>query len=114
MTWFLEGAAFLCLIYYGVICVYSGAATSFALAWPALALFFTALALGLRAYGRHAASVPLWIPVSISTACGAVLAVILAPQPMKSSAARMTAKTAPQAVDMDTGIHSGTDAAWRP
>lgn len=71
MTWVLEGAAVLCLLYYGIIAVYSGVSTSFSIFWPAMALFLALLSAGLHFYGRHRHQIPPWIPVTIATACTA-------------------------------------------
>lgn len=75
MTWFLEGAAIVCLLYYAVIAVYSGLGTSFSLFWPFLAAFFLCLAVGWKIYERKKDLIPLWIPVSLGTvlaACGLI------------------------------------------
>ena len=71
MTWLLEGAALLCLIYYVVIVVYSGFSTSFSLFWPILAALLIFLSLGIHIYRRRSDMIPLWIPVSIGTAFAA-------------------------------------------
>lgn len=78
MTWILEGAAVLCLLYYGVISVYSGVSTSFSLFWLFMAAFLALLAAGLHFYSRHREQIPLWIPVSVVTACtaGALIFVV--------------------------------------
>lgn len=71
MTWILEGTAILCLLYYGVIALYSGVSTSFALFWPSLAIVLVLLASGLHYYHCHVGAVPLWLPVSAATFCAA-------------------------------------------
>jgi len=73
MTWILEGAAIVCLIYYGILSAYVGFSVSFYLFWPALAAVLLVLAGGLHYYSRHCETVPLWIPVSAATALGALL-----------------------------------------
>ena len=78
MTWILEGAAILCLLYYGVIALYSGLSTSFALIWPTMAIFFVLLAAGLHYYHRHPQSVPQWLVVSTATFCTACLVIFVA------------------------------------
>lgn len=71
MTWFLEGAALACMIYYAVIAVYSGSSTSFALFWPFSAAFLIFLAIGLHVYHRKQDQIPVWVPVSVGTAVAA-------------------------------------------
>ncbi len=71
MTWFLEGAAVLCLIYYAVIAMYSGLSTSFSLFWPALAVILLLMAGGIHLYHRKGLFVPVWVPVSVATAFAA-------------------------------------------
>ncbi len=71
MTWVLEGAAVLCLLYYGLIAVYSGLSTSFSIFWPALAVVLALLSAAIHFYGHHRQQIPPWIPVSIATACTA-------------------------------------------
>lgn len=78
MTWILEGAAILCLLYYGVIALYSGLSTSFVLIWPTMAIFFVLLAAGLHYYHRHPQSVPQWLVVSTATFCTACLVIFVA------------------------------------
>lgn len=77
MFWILEGAAFLCLVYYGVIVIYSGAATSFALFWPAMAIVFALLGAGVFACGRLSWRIPPWVPVSAWTVLGAIAVVFV-------------------------------------
>lgn len=77
MTWIIEGAAVLCLIYYGIIVVYSGMSTSFALFWPALALVLLVLAAGIHYYQRHQDTVPVWVTVGVTTAFSAAALVFI-------------------------------------
>ena len=78
MTWILEGAAVLCLLYYGIIALYSGLSTSFALFWPSMAVVFALLAAGLHYYNKHPQSVPHWLPVSVATFCTACAVIFVA------------------------------------
>lgn len=71
MTWFLGGAAFLCLIYYVIILIYSGISTSFSFIWPVLVLALLLLAAGIQVYHRKSSLIPVWVPVSVGTACAA-------------------------------------------
>ncbi|MDD6073890.1 MAG: YdcF family protein [Clostridium sp.] len=77
MTWILEGAALLCLIYYAVITAYSGFSTSFSLFWPVMAILLTLLAVEIHIFHRKGGQIPLWLPVSIETACAACAAVFV-------------------------------------
>lgn len=77
MTWIIEGAAVLCLIYYGIIVVYSGMSTSFALFWPALAFLLLLLAAALHYYHRHQDMVPVWVTVGVTTALSAAVLVFV-------------------------------------
>lgn len=67
MTWIIEGAAVLCLIYYGIIVIYSGMSTSFALFWPVLALVLALIAVAIHYYHRHQDAVPVWVTVGAVT-----------------------------------------------
>lgn len=71
MTWVLEGAALLCLIYYGVIAVYAGVSTSFALFWPVTAAVLALLGLGVYINSHHPGRIPVWLSVSVGTFFGA-------------------------------------------
>lgn len=68
-----------CLVYFGIISVYSGVKTSAAWVWLVLAIVFFLLFRGSHYYHQHKNKVPLWVPVSIVTLCtaGAVIFVIL-------------------------------------
>lgn len=68
-----------CLVYFGIISVYSGVKTSAAWIWLVLAIVFFLLFRGSHYYHRHKNKVPLWVPVSVVTLCtaGAVIFVIL-------------------------------------
>lgn len=78
LVWILGIGAVICVIYYFIIIIYSGIATSFAFIW----LFFAAC-LGFLAYGEHyyrlnPKRVPLWLPVSVTTFCLAGLVIFAA------------------------------------
>lgn len=77
MTWFLEGAALVCMIYYAAIAVYSGASTSFALFWPFSAALLIFLAIGVHLYYRKQDQIPVWVPVSVGTVFAACAFVFL-------------------------------------
>lgn len=68
-----------CLVYFGIISVYSGVKTSAAWVWLVLAIVFFLLFRGNHYYHQHKNKVPLWVPVSVVTLCtaGAVIFVIL-------------------------------------
>ena len=68
-----------CLVYFGIISVYSGVKTSAAWVWLVLAIVFFLLFRGSHYYHQHKNKVPLWVPVSVVTLCtaGAVIFVIL-------------------------------------
>lgn len=77
MTWILEAAAILCLVYYGILAFYSGMTTSFALFWPALAVALMMMAAALHFKHRHPQAVPVWLTVSVTTAVIASAAVFV-------------------------------------
>lgn len=77
MTWILEGTAVFCLLYYGIIVMYSGFGTSFALFWPILAIILAASAGLLHYYYRHPGQIPQWVTVSAATVVSALLAVFI-------------------------------------
>lgn len=68
-----------CLVYFGIISLYSGVRTSAAWVWLVLAVVFFLLFRGNIYYHQHKNKVPLWVPVSAVTLCitGAVVFVIL-------------------------------------
>lgn len=78
MTLILEAAAVLCLIYYGILIIYSGAATSFALFWPVCAACLLLLAGALHFRRRHPEAVPVWLSVAVTTIAAAAIAVFVA------------------------------------
>lgn len=77
MTWILQGAAVLCLIYYGIIVVYSGLSTSFALFWPVMSVVLVLCSAALIFYRRHQELVPVWMTVAATTAVSAIVAVFI-------------------------------------
>lgn len=77
MTWFLEGAALFCILYYAVLAVYSGLGTSFSLFWPILSVVFLSLVLFLKLYEQKRDRIPLWLPVSLGTVLAACAVIFL-------------------------------------
>lgn len=77
MTWILEAAAILCLIYYGIIVLYSGITTSFALCWPVFAICLVLLAAAIHYQRRYYDMIPLWITTSVATAVGAIITIFV-------------------------------------
>ena len=77
MTWFLEGAALFCILYYAVIAAYSGLSTSFSLFWPFMAAVFLGLVLFWKLYERKRDLIPVWMPVSLGTMLAACAVVFL-------------------------------------
>lgn len=77
MTWILEGAAVLCLIYYGVIVSYSGVGTSFAMIWPVLAVVFALGAAAIHYYRKFPGQIPVWLTVSVVTMASTFIAVFI-------------------------------------
>ena len=62
----------LCLIYYGVIVIYSGAGTSFSAIWIVLALGFFAAAAVMKFYPRFRDRVPVQLEVAVITFFSAI------------------------------------------
>ena len=56
-----------CLLYFGVIALYSGLETSAIWIWLVLALVFFLLSRGFCFYQKNREKVPLWLPVSVIT-----------------------------------------------
>lgn len=69
MTWILWLVAAACIIYYVVIIIYSGFATSFSFIWMVIAAACILFAFGSDYYRSHKDKVPLWMPVSAVTFC---------------------------------------------
>ena len=69
MIWILWLTAVLCVVYYIIIAVYSGLATSFSLIWLFIAALCMILTGGWEVYIKHKDKVPLWVPVSVVTMC---------------------------------------------
>ena len=62
----------LCLIYYGVIVIYSGAGTSFSAVWIVLALGFFLMAAVAKFYPRFRERVPVQLEVAVVTFVSAI------------------------------------------
>ena len=62
----------LCLIYYGVIVIYSGAGTSFSAIWIILALGFFAAATVMKFYPRFRDKIPVQLEVAVITFFSAI------------------------------------------
>ena len=80
LIWVFTAAAVLCLVYYGVIVLYAGFGTSFAVLWLLIGGFFGATAAGIHFYQKYPERVPLWLPVSFVTLCASVLMIVLVTQ----------------------------------
>lgn len=77
MTLILEGAAVLCLLYYGVIVAYSGVTTSFALFWPVMAVCLSICAAAVHYHIRHPRQLPVWMTVGAVTFVSVCIAIFL-------------------------------------
>lgn len=80
LIWVFTAAAVLCLVYYGVIVLYAGFGTSFAVLWLLISGFFGATAAGIHFYQKYPERVPLWLPVSFVTLCASGLMIVLVTQ----------------------------------
>ena len=80
LIWVFTAAAVLCLVYYGVIVLYAGFGTSFAVLWLLIGGFFGATAAGIHFYQKYPERMPLWLPVSFVTLCASSLMIILVTQ----------------------------------
>ena len=80
LIWVFTAAAVLCLVYYGVIVLYAGFGTSFAVLWLLIGGFFGATAAGIHFYQKYPERVPLWLPVSFVTLCASGLLIVLVTQ----------------------------------
>lgn len=80
LIWVFTAAAVLCLVYYGVIVLYAGLGTSFAVLWLLIGGFFGATAAGIHFYQKYPERVPLWLPVSFVTLCASGLMIVLVTQ----------------------------------
>ena len=80
LIWVFTAAAVLCLVYYGVIVLYAGFGTSFAVLWLLIGGFFGATAAGIHFYQKYPERVPLWLPVSFVTLCVSGLMIVLVTQ----------------------------------
>ena len=80
LIWVFTAAAVLCLVYYGVIVLYAGFGTSFAVLWLLIGGFFGATAAGIHFYQKYPERVPLWLPVSFVSLCASGLMIVLVTQ----------------------------------
>ena len=80
LIWVFTAAAVLCLVYYGVIVLYAGFGTSFAVLWLLIGGFFGATAAGIHFYQKYPERMPLWLPVSFVTLCASGLMIVLVTQ----------------------------------
>ena len=80
LIWVFTAAAVLCLVYYGVIVLYAGFGTSFAVLWLLIGGFFGATAAGIHFYQKYPERGPLWLPVSFVTLCASGLMIVLVTQ----------------------------------
>ena len=80
LIWVFTAAAVLCLVYYGVIVLYAGFGTSFAVLWLLIGGFFGATAAGIHFYQKYPERVPIWLPVSFVTLCASGLMIVLVTQ----------------------------------
>lgn len=80
LVWVFTAAAVLCLVYYGVIVLYAGFGTSFAVLWLLIGGFFGATASSVHFYQKYPERVPLWLPVSFVTLCASGLMIVLVTQ----------------------------------
>ena len=80
LIWVFTAAAVLCLVYYGVIVLYAGFGTSFAVLGLLIGGFFGATAAGIHFYQKYPERVPLWLPVSFVTLCASGLMIVLVTQ----------------------------------
>lgn len=80
LIWIFTAAAILCLIYYGVIVLYAGFGTSFAVFWLLIGAFFGATAAGIHFYQKYPERVPLWLPVSLVTLCASGFMILMVTQ----------------------------------
>lgn len=80
LIWVFTAAAVLCLVYYGVIVLYAGFGTSFAVLWLLIGGFFGATAAGIHFYQKYPERVPLCLPVSFVTLCASGLMIVLVTQ----------------------------------
>lgn len=67
LTWILGILAAVCLLYYIIIVLYSGFATSFSAVWLLMAVSFFFILAGREYYRHNRDKVLLWVPVSIVT-----------------------------------------------
>ncbi len=70
-------AAAVCLVYYGVIVLYTGIGTASAAIWLLSGGFFAVSAAAVRSYQKYPERMPRWIPVSLVTLCASGSLVVL-------------------------------------
>ena len=77
LTWILAAGAVLCLAYFITIVIYSGIGTAYAFIWFVFAAGLGITAFCVRWYERYPRRIPLRLPVSLVTLCGAGLVIML-------------------------------------
>ena len=77
LAWGLAVGSLLCLVYFVVIMVYSGIGTAYAFIWILFAAGLGATAFCVWHYQRYPRRLPLRLPVSLVTICGAGLVIML-------------------------------------
>lgn len=77
LTWVLAAGAAACVIYFIVIVLYAGIGTGFAGAWLAFAAFLGLSAAGTYFGQKYPGRVPLRVPVTLVTLCGAGALILL-------------------------------------
>ena len=70
-------AAAVCLVYYGVIVLYTGIGTASAAIWLLSGGFFAVSAAAVRIYQKYPERMPMWSPVSLVTLCASGSLVVL-------------------------------------
>ena len=70
-------AAAVCLVYYGVIVLYTGIGTASAAIWLLSGGFFAVSAAAVRIYQKYPERMLMWIPVSLVTLCASGSLVVL-------------------------------------
>ena len=77
MTVLFGGISILCLIYYGIIVVYSGVKTSFSVIWLILAFCLALMAAASHFHSRFKERIPLPLTVSAVTVAAALFVIFL-------------------------------------
>lgn len=95
----------LCLIYYGVILVYSGFGTSFSVIWPVLACFCGLLSLTAHFFARIRERISLRAEVSFVTVIAAMFAVfVIVEAAMAISAVTLKNQSVDYVIVLDTQV----------